>query len=1286
MAETEKQREADTTEKDTTSTNGTDESGEGELPEEETPSIIPEEEEKYEAAVTADEIEFQSTETVELDSSLLNDNDHDSTLGGNHVTLDSEAMDEVESSSPESLGRDLDLTSTGRDVSSTPMTDSDLRELTTEPLILDERESLLEDETDKNELSQKVEKLTVEITEIDKIEVYRDILAIEYLDLEEVAEGKKSLSDIPEEKYSNQPSTTLLEPPSEVPVEAKEVSADSQEMVTIQFLGPPLEGEVKAEREQWNELERQELDIIEHTPDVTEPIYEHTVDQELSDLELARLQQALEKQGQEWKKSQEEIEAQQGGKEEEAEKQENIDFLNSSQLRENGEVALFHEVQVGNESFELGQAAISPQHLLESSQWKGDITQKQVEDLSFQFTEKDLLMTEMASDISLYAQNVNPSEEITSENINGDLLEQVTLTTQDVEARSLDEDTEYRLIDHENLFGELEEPIQGTSQSLEQHLFEETLPKVQFFDSTTDLGSESYEEDLELVTQAPQLPEPPSYDFLGELEEQEEFDRELRHKYRGSLRSHLIHSLGGARFRKQTALTYGRGESEDDSSRPLHAQKMETSELRSGQEEKDKESDLKQEFKFNSMETRLDGQVLSREESDKQATLLYNDLIDVPHNLRVWSHLAHHEEYLRFAGAGVLFDALPPTQEERLIIFETLFNGLWEKAKEKLISYVRVRNLPVDPQIFDIIFTSLTENMLWNVIDPEWTQAFFISRSAWNQQDREEHLNLSGKTVISFSSSDHSMSTLIGAKTHSASFQLLEPKINPSQFRNVSNWIIGFENYIKGMQPDRGLKQVPIPVSQRFPRSKSSQAGVAPNPTHWSYAEKGLWRHLASHLPILERRRTYVYLNRIMKTKQQEETLISAIIDQSWSSAKGLIHQFAKAAHVNIDKEIIGYIVDELSSHIKIRFDESSEGIYTITSQTTGGSKLETKVIFKLDQQLQQVLPRIHTKSSLIPVQEPVLQEWALGNIDYWFQELANLQDPKNLEIYQKQILVYPLSNERKELEIRIGSSKFRSENLYELFDEALAGEYEWTNIEIPRDIKLRIDFFNFSSGARIAGHTKVTVDSRVLASLIPKPTEKQIERMVLHKGVMDCIITSINRDVENSFQYVSSQVRFPDIAKLPKNEDLDIDKFGEPDSANFRKPDIITINIREDDGKTKIVISIIDVKRARSEFGHSIVKNSKYSERGRGWGQPLRDSLGVIHKIKSIFPEVPDDDIEVSCMVLTAKSEQDAHTLMVEGDILFSQQPVSRIFPYIGRVCDSNDQVFRLIRRIRKE
>lgn len=234
-------------------------------------------------------------------------------------------------------------------------------------------------------------------------------------------------------------------------------------------------------------------------------------------------------------------------------------------------------------------------------------------------------------------------------------------------------------------------------------------------------------------------------------------------------------------------------------------------------------------------------------------------------------------------------------------------------------------------------------------------------------------------------------------------------------------------------------------------------------------------------------------------------------------------------------------------------------------------------------------------------------------------------------------------------------------------------------------NVELRLHLFNFGSGERIAGHAHILLDLTNINAMTRWHREEDIVKLITQDPIMDYIMANVGI-IDKSFLWVSKEVVFTDLDKLPKNQDLDNDQYGIPEYAVHRIADILCVSVKELGDRTKIGIFVIDVKTSRSRFSHDIITSPLSSGRGRGWGQPLRNSLGAIHVVKSMFPQLSDDDIEVSCIVITAKFSNHRSILTVDGDIVVSSEPVSRVLPYAGRLCYSNAQIFRLIRRIKDQ
>lgn len=85
-------------------------------------------------------------------------------------------------------------------------------------------------------------------------------------------------------------------------------------------------------------------------------------------------------------------------------------------------------------------------------------------------------------------------------------------------------------------------------------------------------------------------------------------------------------------------------------------------------------------------------------------------------------------------------------------------------------------------------------------------------------------------------------------------------------------------------------------------------------------------------------------------------------------------------------------------------------------------------------------------------------------------------------------------------------------------------------------------------------------------------------------------------------------------------------------------QPDFVGLIRRIIEGRIKIDIVFIEIKRNREKFHHKLKKE------GYGVGQSIRDSrwfiLKTIDRVKQSFPEVSVNDIDVSCYILTASME----------------------------------------------
>ncbi|MFX1536987.1 MAG: hypothetical protein ACFFDI_22450, partial [Promethearchaeota archaeon] len=186
--------------------------------------------------------------------------------------------------------------------------------------------------------------------------------------------------------------------------------------------------------------------------------------------------------------------------------------------------------------------------------------------------------------------------------------------------------------------------------------------------------------------------------------------------------------------------------------------------------------------------------------------------------------------------------------------------------------------------------------------------------------------------------------------------------------------------------------------------------------------------------------------------------------------------------------------------------------------------------------------------------------------------------------------------------------------------------------------------------------------------------SEKDIEELIGQEKILEAIVT-LNSDYrEGDSIVVLEQVRTENISEIPKNTS---NQFGKPDSSEFRQPDFLILGYKRHE-TPKINQVLIEIKLSETEF--------KTNSDGYGRGQPFRDGRWHLQKLLSDynehFPDIKEEDIEVSYYILTAEFIDD-DTIMIKGEELIRDVPAPYVYPNTGIILKNDKDVYEMIKHI---
>ena len=456
--------------------------------------------------------------------------------------------------------------------------------------------------------------------------------------------------------------------------------------------------------------------------------------------------------------------------------------------------------------------------------------------------------------------------------------------------------------------------------------------------------------------------------------------------------------------------------------------------------------------------------------------------------------------------------------------------------------------------------------------------------------------------------------------------------------------------------------------------------------------ERGFWGHLALHIPLLGRAGTDTFLDSLITDRQQEHQLANAIVDKSWSTVRRLMLQYSNQKNVVLDPQIMDKILNWSKNELSIKperdrsYQEGSRWVIIHNSTKQDPVNLATEINFKPTGWNGERFNDIKTISKGRVDPQIKYNEWVFRRYDRWIQRIHN---PEFLEKrYDRLLLPTPLITEYDNVKDplfkmcnNIFSNKKESHKRQYVNQKLNNVDTKTTDLhykdllpykQIDTYIQLKSHWDSNESTGFLKTHVRVDLLDKLRLKIA---SEKDIQELIGQERILEAIV-SLNSDYRQGDSiFMREQVRTENLTEIPENAS---NQFGKPDSSEFRQPDFLILGYKRHE-YPKINQTLMEIKLSKTEF--------KTNSDGYGRGQPFRDGRWHLHMLLSSynehFPDIKEEDIEVSYYILTAEITND-DAIMIKGEELIRDVPAPYVYPNTGIILKNDKDVYELIKHIR--
>lgn len=472
--------------------------------------------------------------------------------------------------------------------------------------------------------------------------------------------------------------------------------------------------------------------------------------------------------------------------------------------------------------------------------------------------------------------------------------------------------------------------------------------------------------------------------------------------------------------------------------------------------------------------------------------------------------------------------------------------------------------------------------------------------------------------------------------------------------------------------------------------------------------QPGIYNLFAYHLKVLRKGSTATRLDSAIRTQNEQLEILDAIYHGEWRRANNFMRQLIHKYQIKLDPYLVEKIHGEIRKECRITPIleplRTRIVIVSLTSWREQGRGGSSEIIIKTINPANRTLDSINPPSEPIPFDQNTFSDHIFQNLALWEQEVSKLsiqEEAKEKYPPLPQNVFKTKYDCPKALEFNPPPNLSSEEQFFRLEKKLLREgieikaklHYDWwknstdlvhhtdyntfESIEIRFSIEKVVETMNKGISNKIKGKITVPIRKSLFEDIrATKPYEYVLEDILCQDGVKEGLLSMMGEYQKGDLLIARRQVKTISLDKVPKNISLNTEKYGTPDNAPYRKPDIIILTHQIVNGRKKIGIITIDVKRDWKDFNHSP------TDVGRGRGQPLRDVRWFILEMMKNYPNLEEDDFEISCYTLTGHMK-DGSTYIIEGEELIGQVPASSVYPFSGRNCKYDFQVYNLVKRI---
>ncbi len=491
------------------------------------------------------------------------------------------------------------------------------------------------------------------------------------------------------------------------------------------------------------------------------------------------------------------------------------------------------------------------------------------------------------------------------------------------------------------------------------------------------------------------------------------------------------------------------------------------------------------------------------------------------------------------------------------------------------------------------------------------------------------------------------------------------------------------------MEKDLDSPQVSTPIQKQ-------KTDLIPN-------KYGIWTNLVQLLPELNRAGTGQFFDWLIRSKEDQLNFILAVIEKTWRDASDIMNKATKANQTFVDPAIFLRSIGSIREHLLIELIHDPEDPRAIIRNRTSNKRIE--ILFFYKYRNTEHLRYISTNFAL-EVKKDWRQHRALfGSAEHWRQEIHKLAPPPRIITllplvteYDYPHLIKPLparpSNKIETL-IRIQQEVLKNggiimdlqyhKNNYSRngFSEQQFNDFCAKNYE---PAKFLFNIYSHMELTTKTGIQKTHVHRSFYEEMRNNPYEMTIENLLTRSRTIEALLSMTANYNQSDILLTRIHPKATLIKEIPIDETLDPKIYGKRDNAQRREPDAVAIIWKEENGKLKLEIVIIDFKRSEEDYSLS------FHSDGRGMGQPIRDLPWFVHYVKNICRmyqiDISDEDIEVSCFVLTSYIDKykNEDVFVVKGEELVRKVPWTYVKPYAGKIQNKESQLFRSLSEIRKK